>query len=229
MIASVIQGVRYLLGRPGFYGSYRSFADAERASIGYTYTPAGPPAVGPSEDERTAQVLAPLRSVLSGPVSVLDVGGADGSYFRRLAPHIKIASWTVFETPSLVAAMPTNGAVRFTSDVSALGRYDLVFMSGFVQYAADPYRMLREFVPRGRYALLNRLPLADRDQLTVQRGRGYSYPAWFLDRARFDAALLELGRKVSEWRVPQDVVRLNGRKITYSGMLIEVHATVIGV
>lgn len=98
-----------------------------------------------------------------------------------------------------------------------------MLLSGVVQYADDPYVMIRKRASQGRFAIFNRLPLASRDRLTVQKiegGVAYkgSYPAWFLSEERFFASLP--GKLIMRWRSSTDRVMLDGDEIVYQGALI---------
>lgn len=140
---------------------------------------------------------------------------AAGVYYRRLKPFLPGLEWAVAETPAMVAAMAHLPEPSFTTEPE--GRFDLVLMSGSIQYMPDPYEALSRYAAMGEHVILTRCPLIDRDRLTVQRvPNGGSYPAWFLSEKRVLEALPGI---IAQWEVPQDTVVLGGESVVYRGML----------
>lgn len=83
-------------------------------------------------------------------LSVLDWGGGLGHYAviaRAVMPEVSV-DYTVFDLPALCAAgQEVLPDVHFTSNAEAClsRRYDLIFASGSLQYAADWQNLLRRF------------------------------------------------------------------------------------
>jgi putative methyltransferase (TIGR04325 family) len=227
----MISAAQKALGRPRFYGDFDSFTSAQQASTGYNSSAIAQAAADrlratlatvepPPVNARTSQVLAALRSIHSHHHSVLDVGGASGMYYYELRPHLPHLTWTVLETPEMVRAHQGLGSLRYVSDPEMAGSdYDVVLMSGVLQYLPDPYAALQDFCRRGDWLLVDRLPLIERDRITVQSTGPHSYPAWFFSREKFMRMLPR--RPQLEWAVPQDRPWLDGRRVRFCGMLVQ--------
>lgn len=211
-----------------FDGDYSHFSDALADSDGYES--AAPVAlavqrasvpIDPEPCERTLQLLAAIALTGKTRLRVLDVGGADGQYFHRLHPYLDL-DWTVLETPPMVAGLKQfeRPCLRFVIDTQEA--YDLVLMSGVIQYTPDPYAMLERYGRLGTHLIVTRMLLnSGSDRLTVQTVPGQaSYPAWFLSEDRFLSALP--GRLLMRWSVPQDRLTLDGQTVTGQGFIIEV-------
>jgi putative methyltransferase (TIGR04325 family) len=102
-----------------------------------------------------------------GSISVLDWGGGIGHYAaiaRAVLPEIRI-EYTVLDLPGACAAgRRVQPEVRFESDAAEClsRRYDLVFASGSLQYAADWRGVLGQFAAvAGRWVFLSRTPFVD--------------------------------------------------------------------
>jgi putative methyltransferase (TIGR04325 family) len=104
----------------------------------------------------------------SGPIRVLDFGGACGLHYfkmRHLFPNGRVAfQWHVVETPSMVrrAVELENTELKFYDSLSQaaadLGPIDVLLASGVLQCVADPYQCLAELLAcGGRYLVLARL------------------------------------------------------------------------
>lgn len=113
-----------------------------------------------------AYVLA-RAAVGSGSLSVLDWGGGLGQYAviaRNTLPEVCI-EYTVFDLPGVCAAgRELLSDVRFSSDAEAClaQRYDLIFASGSLQYAADWCDLLARFATSAkRWVFLSRTPFVD--------------------------------------------------------------------
>ena len=158
-------------------------------------------------------LLAAARN--QGRLDVLDMGGALGSlYFQHRAflAHLASLRWAVVEQAHVVEAGRRefqDGILHFHADTRSCleeSAPNVVLMSGVVQYVPEPYALLEEM--RGLDAdviVFDRTPFlaGGGDRLTVQKvsPRIYpaSYPAWFLDRVRFDAILGERYRPVASF------------------------------
>jgi putative methyltransferase (TIGR04325 family) len=93
----------------------------------------------------------------------------------------------------------------FTSDeAQALGRsYDLVFASSSLQYSRDLYGVLASLCDAAAaWLMVTRSPFVDHhdDFIVVQRPHRYGYlteyPAWFINRPRFVAAVQARGLRL---------------------------------
>lgn len=218
--------------RFGFSGDFDTFAAAQAEAAGYEA--AGPvqaaqaPEPSIDVDARLQQVLAALALVPQRPLSVLDLGGAAGGYYHLLRPFMSL-HWTVLETPAMVAAnrhRATDELAFIDSVADVAPAYDLVLMSGVLQYLDEPHATFERVSALAPFTLVNRLPLIDapRDRLTVQRVhpsvyRG-SYPAWFFARERFMTTVTRRHDVAMRWKVPQDTPLLDGKPVEYEGMLL---------
>lgn len=134
----------------------------------YVNALAGGPPTLTAADARLA-----LGLLLGGPTDslrVLDFGGACGAHYataRVLLRGIALR-WCVVESPAMAARARTfeDGAISFHDTVKEaveqLGRPDVVFSSGTLQYLPDPYAALAALVDVGAKTLvLTRLALTD--------------------------------------------------------------------
>jgi putative methyltransferase (TIGR04325 family) len=202
----------------GFDGDYANF-DAATAACGSGYH--APEAIayarqntrpeGLDFSHLDIQLLAALQTVR--PRRVLDFGGALGRHYFRLNRMVRADDWRVVELPETAAvgtAEYANGALSFGT---RLERADVVVASGALQYVADPYGTMSELAACAPYLIIDRLPIIERDCLTVQRVDPSlfvgAFPAWFLSQERFrtETAGFEL---MMSWSVPGHRVRVNG-------------------
>lgn len=224
--APLIHAARVILRKPGFYGDYPDFESASRDSSGYR-----DPAIAERVANRFRNWLthktpgpqaANIRAALdmAGARTVLDIGGASGEYH-----YMTGRDWTVLETPEMVRAhQGLNVPIRYVDTMPA-ERFDAVLLSGLIQCLPDPYAALREYSSKAEYIIVTRLPLIDRDRITVQRvDDRTSYPIWFLSKERFREAVGELGTILMEWPIPQDRCFLDGHRVTLCGMLVHITA-----
>lgn len=112
------------------------------------------------EDRQTLQNLFVMRHAsVSGPVNVIDVGGACGAnYFLldHLLPHC-FSRWVVLETPGMAEAAhrQSGDRLQFATEwgeaLAAVGSRGkcLLFASGVLQYLPDPAAALREWSSAG--------------------------------------------------------------------------------
>jgi putative methyltransferase (TIGR04325 family) len=128
-----------------------------------------------------AYVLA-LSARDKSDLSVLDWGGALGHYHalaRTLLPDVAI-DYHVKEVPAVCAeGRRVSPDVTFhESDHCLERRYDLVVVSGSLQYGSDWADTLRRLAAvAGRYLLVTRIPLADTSPTfaVLQRAHRYGY------------------------------------------------------
>jgi len=223
-IPLLIHAARLLARRPGFYGDYSSFEAAggsyETSEIANAQTRSS----GPFTESRVLQVMAALGAC-GAFKSILDVGGAHGKYFHAIKRHLPV-QWTILETAEMVQACSSETEIRYVCDATQLDAgYDVVLLSGVLQYFPDPYAQLKRFAGLGKHLIINRLALAGRDRITrqtVTTPYHAAYPAWFLAEARFLEAVRALGTIAMRWQVAEDAPYLDGRRVTYQGMLVHV-------
>jgi putative methyltransferase (TIGR04325 family) len=139
-------------------------------------------------------------------LSVLDWGGGLGHYAaiaRTVLPEVRL-DYTVFDLPGLCAAgARVQPEVRFTSEPGEClsRRYDLIFASGSLQYAADWRGLLGQFASSAeRWVFLSRTPFVDEvpSFVVVQRpmsAGGYrtEYLSWVFNRAELLAGAAAAG------------------------------------
>jgi len=189
-------------------------------------------------DDRSLQNLAALLIALQGPrrddVRVLDFGGALGGLYYQLrdfVPRRRSLSWVVSETPTMAERGTRDFAtdeLSFVSDVAALKGWkpDIIIASGSLQCVPDPPATLKALSLLADHLILNRIPLVagSTDRLTIHHVDPTVYaarvPNWFFGESLWLSRCQELGFEVVlRWGVPQDVVRLDGQPISFSGML----------
>jgi putative methyltransferase (TIGR04325 family) len=141
---------------------------------------------------------------VAGPrrrVSILDWGGGIGHYYeyaRRLRPDLELDYIIKDMAPTCEIGCKLVPDVVFTSDeAQALPHsYDLVFASSSLQYSRDFYGVLARLCdPAAGWLMVTRSPFVNHndDFIVVQRPHRYGYlteyPAWFINRSRFLAAV----------------------------------------
>lgn len=218
-----------------FSGDYSDFDAASKASEGYTSANIirGEIAAfqstdlqSSSLDERTIQLLAAFATI-PGPLRVLDYGGASGYYYYRLSRYLRYAlDWTVFETKPMVEAFGSLNppGLRHTAEIE--DPYDVALFSGSLQYLPAPYEVLSALTPKTKYLIFNRLPLmrSTRDRLMVQKSVMHytsSYPVWFFSQEKLIDFVSRLGTITMQWTMSGDVAILEGKRVPYSGLVVE--------
>lgn len=191
-------------------------------------------------DERTQQLLSAVAVIIGEKpirgLKVLDFGGSFGIYFyllRRALPGVEI-DWTVIETEEMAQAFRPfeEEHLRWQTTFPAAPDsgskdFDLCLASGSLPYIPKPYKILEKLAQLGRYVVATRMGFIDgaEDKVAVQRVPPEiftgSYPAWFFSRDKFISAAQRLGRLKLRWDVPQDVFIFEGKKIVFTGYLLE--------
>lgn len=232
----------------GFRGDFRSWDDAlrtagcdyhapqiaeknvkttkllEKATAeGAVYTDAG--------TKRIVDTLIMAGASKSDVIDVLDFGGALGRHFfsvRNSLPSDLKVKWTVWETPTMAETGKHHFErpdLQFVSSPDELApTYDLALASGSLQYADQPWEMLRLLRSLAPRLIVDRLPLnpAPQDRLTVQRVPPWiyraSYPAWFLSEMRWNE---EVGSDVRQSWDSGETVWLGRREVRNRGVLLE--------
>ncbi|MES2994159.1 MAG: methyltransferase, TIGR04325 family [Pseudomonadota bacterium] len=224
--------LRSLRGKPSIYweGDYPSWEAAVARSSGYETAEitravaAAPDAKSTYLSDRDQQILACLAVARAD--RLLDVGGASGHYCRLIQRFRPGCNATVLETPASATALQSRAtsSLRFTSTPPRDERFDLIMMSALLQYVPDPFGMLSDLLPLSEFAIINRLPMIDRERITVQRVnqkeyRG-SYPMRFFCRHSFESFVEQTHERVMVWQVPQDRLLLDGVPLECEGMLL---------
>lgn len=143
----------------------------------------------------------------SGPISVLDHGGALGHYYvlaRRLFPELEL-DYHCRELPAVCATgREVLPEVTFhDTDVCFERDYDLVLASGSLQYEEDWRRLLRRLAGASRgWTFLTRVPIvsAHASFVVLQRAHAYGYATeylgWVLSREELLRATSDSGLRL---------------------------------
>lgn len=167
-------------------------------------------------------------------VSVVDFGGGAGSHFFRFQPFIgqSIYNWTVVEIGAVVRAARSKfyePNLNFQSNLAECAPSDVALVSCSLQYCPNPYEIVSSLVAKTqKFIIFDRLPLISgpKDRLTVQRSPKsvYStmYPAYFFSAQKFEEYVRSLGGQIKlRWSVPEDESWLDGKRLFYSGFIVE--------
>lgn len=243
-----------------FSGDYRHWADAARqgryddAAILKQVIAAALAADGGNLLERDGQLLAPdegqpdalvvalmaaARGNASGPLRVLDFGGALGSHWqasKRWQAALPPLEWRIVEQRHFVDAgreylrRPGLHFHYSLSDALAVwdARPDLLIASSVLPYLEHPHREFAAFLAaRPRWLLIDRTPFleAGTDRLSLQtnpRARGgHRYPCWLFAPDAFAAECRKAGyRTLAHWPGSDGIHRVGGQRIHYRGCLL---------
>lgn len=231
MIQSLRRAIAKISGNGyGFSGDFRSFEEAlSLCGDGYqgdsaiTYARANTRTNGATIFTLDMQVLAALQTVR--PRRVLDFGGGLGGRYFHLNRLVRAEDWCVVELPETAhvgQAEYADGTLRFTTEPE---QADVVLATGSLQYVSRPYEMIRTLSRCASYLAIDRLPLIDRDRLTIQRVDpalfSGSFPAWFLSENRFRSETRDF-LTVMEWGLEHHSVQLDGALISpFRGFLFK--------
>jgi putative methyltransferase (TIGR04325 family) len=245
--------------RYGFFGSYATYEEAAAAAGGAGYSDAAmveaivraqserAAAPGPVElEDRWLQLQLGLSHGLAsapdGELRVLDFGGAAGTHYfdvvrwrEQTGWPPRPLRWQVCETAAMVsAAQPVLGGpeLSFHASLDELegGAYDLIYVSGSIQYVPDAEATWDRLAALPHiWLVLNRTPFitASADVCAVQRvmvpgGAPASYPGRFLaDRPWLDR-IARTHDLIVRWpeRGPATYVQAR-RDVRYGGMLLK--------
>lgn len=214
--------------RAMFEGDYSSFEEAAKLCKGYDDAAVASAAakrlielktaVPPREiDGRFQQVHSALCVVSdkrqSRAISVLDVGGGNGSYYFRLKELFPAGAlkWHVVETANMVAACRQIAApeITYSSEVPT-ERFDVVLISGTLQYLPRPYQSLNELSRAGDWLILTRLPVHDgaNDRIMIQNVPSHihegSMPVQMFSVVKMQRAIDAVGDIELSWSVDLD-------------------------
>lgn len=228
------------------YQEFKSWGDAVRATSGYESVTSAmrfgpqanwfqePSAFNNREWQAVAAFGVAFHGLNGARVSVLDLGGWDGTYaspVRACFPSINV-SWTVVETVSVAVQFERVHHpqwLRWSADVQEIldDGIDIVFASGSLHLFPDPDATLRKLMTASRYVILTRLPLWPLDEhrpaaQIIKRGTSVGYPNWFFSEATFLENIRRTGgRVIAEWEVPEDSAYFAGQRCSYRGLLID--------
>lgn len=161
------------------------------------------------------RVLGTIQQVR--PKRVLDFGGAMGKYYFTLKSRIPEVFWDVVELPATIQAAREleEERLHFYSSIGSAPRPDLVIASSSLQYCQSPLTYLAELKQLQVPIFLDRLPIVNRTQLSIQivtvpfKAR---FPLWFL-------APQDIGQFRRSWDCGESIW-LEGRNVPYQGFLI---------
>ena len=164
---------------------------------------------------------------------ILDVGGGGGDYyfyFQKFIPGLQL-NWTVLETKTFAESFKsgTTDQISWIDSVDFLEpAYDIVLMSGVLQYIEEWNYVLETVAKVSNFMILNRLPLtpSNDDRVALQRSKygkmRNSYPAHFFSESKFLATIRNLGKIEMQWSVPEDQSVFRWRASFYQGLVLRV-------
>jgi len=183
--------VRRLLGRPTWRGTYKTLEDVPKSGTGHSGgswladAEAATRAVLAGDAVEEHALLTVLVASISGPVSVLDVGGAMGRAYLQLKRALPIApAYTIVETAAVCArGRELVPEITFVDRLPEAASPDVVYVRTSLQYLDDPLGTLRRLFGYGpRFVLLadtsaGEIPTFATAQLNIP---GSVIPYWFL-------------------------------------------------
>jgi putative methyltransferase (TIGR04325 family) len=215
------QAFRSADGHNLWYGVYPTFAAAvaaapDRVPVGYDQ-----PSTANMYDEARYQTVAAqdypvlfwLARECRASSRLFDFGGHVGVLYyayRRYLPPDRMPSWTVCDVPAVAqvgaerAEAQGETSLRFTTRFSDADAADVLLVSGALQYIETPLAtMVGALEKRPPYVLLNKLPTAKREHITLQN-IGVAYcPYRIAARSDLPALLSDAGyEQVDEWENP---------------------------
>ncbi len=153
-----------------------------------------------------------MRDLLERETRIFDLGGSVGITFyswKRYISYPKNLEWVVCELPAVsregtrLATERQEDRLRFTSDFRDAEGFEVVLMSGCLQYIETPaWKLLHQLKHLPRHLIINRIPLHDSLQcVTLQNVRWMVSPYRIFNRQRFIAELESCGYKlVDSWQ-----------------------------
>jgi putative methyltransferase (TIGR04325 family) len=217
------QAFRSQRGTDAWLGDFPSFSAAADAAP--TTSPTGYATVDSAAmydymmarpSMRDYSVLFWLERVLSSVASVFDVGGHVGIKYYAFRDFLETGAtlqWTVCDVPPVVAAGKARarelGATRlaFTTDFDDAAGSDVLLALGSLQYIEEPLAARLSRLPkRPPHIIVNQLPTADREVLTLQN-IGIAYCPYRIERrGDLPSSLTPLGYEVVDsWQNPGEV------------------------
>ena len=244
--------------RYGFFGSYGSYPEAAEVAGGAGYSdPAMVDTLVQNQrrlaasplpltlDDHWMQLQLGLAHALEGApdgeLRVLDFGGAAGTHYFDVVRWRTRAGWPsgrlrwhVCETAAMAAAAGAalgDEELSFHHSLEELekGSYDLVYVSGSLQYVPDAEDTWERLAGLShRWLVLNRTPFvpAPADLFAVQRvlvpgGRPASYPGRFLAEAPWLQRIARTHELIVRWPERGAPTYVQARRdVRYKGMLL---------
>lgn len=190
-------------------------------------------------DTRNMRLLAALTLVLPhGRLTVLDVGGGNGSafYLARDILGPVFDRWTVVDLPELVRVMPDHGPLVFTASLPIDdGQFHLSWISGTLQYLPDPINMLQDIARlKPEFLCINKTPFSDKPTRLLRKvspkvpGNSHrlSYPYWLLNEAEIRQTIERCGYTLlTAYDAPEDMQWFQGHGfLVYRGLWFKRHS-----
>lgn len=211
--------LRRLKSNKTFSGEYATFSEALRSSTGYeSETIAQEVENSLTSPARLTSQMIPVMEVLVDfrpGFRMVDIGGAGGSYYRSIGRYIDMYC-TVVETPLIVDRMKSHNSDRLNWAYSPPEDFDIVLMSGVIQYLEDPKLF-------GDLVILNRVPIGAHDRIVIQHTvtdkYSTSYPARIFSKMSFER-LIKGYVILSEWQNSDDSLLYHGTPLDYRGFYL---------
>jgi putative methyltransferase (TIGR04325 family) len=155
-----------------------------------------------------SSVLPLVAMTLKPDLAVNDFGGSTGDLGLDFLAAFPRATYTVVETPTMVALMKGRGPVRFETSLPA--ECDLFFSSGTLQYVERPMEVLASAFASARSAVvLTRNSFCDEDLFRVQRSKLFANGSGPIPQGYQDAIVSYPHRTINE-RAVQEVAKVKG-------------------
>jgi putative methyltransferase (TIGR04325 family) len=209
----------------GFLGDYPSFEAAAADCAGYDTQDISAAVAGRrrasieaakrNTDERFVDVIAAfgiaIAQLETDKVSVLDIGGGNGSFcdiISHFFPAISI-TWKVVETESMANACRAESPhISWSSTIPSGEYFDVALISGALQYLPQPYDTLRECGSISQWIILQRTPVGEREWISRQVVPPEIFEGSFAHRSFARQELLnvlqEIGAIEMSWHVEKD-------------------------
>jgi putative methyltransferase (TIGR04325 family) len=177
----------------GFYDS-NAWADASAVSTKANRANPDLPSAG------SRALLPAALALMSGPVKVLDFGGATGIDFAIVAAQntSRDLSYTVIDTPAACEAgraiWSDDERISFLAELPEAAKFDVVYSCVSIHTVSDPLSILRKFTEyEPRIVLLARHPFADKAFVRGQVNMARPLPQWVLSLPDVTALMAERG------------------------------------
>lgn len=153
---------------------------------------------------RRARVLLPAVAAMlgSGPLKILDFGGAAGADFGHLLCAMGAdvdVQYTVVDLPAVCEAgraiWANDKRISFASELPLPeARFDLIYSWGAIQYLNDVPALLKSFVEYSpRAILIVGSPFAERSFVRMQTNQSVGYPQWVISLPETEKIMLDAG------------------------------------
>lgn len=217
--------------RYGWFGDYENWEDAKNESVGYDNDPEIISLVKKLTsnkridfnknnkliDNSNLRLIACINHILNsekssdGSFQVLDFGGALGQHYLGLRNFLNLQniSWNICETLPMVKEglihFQTKELKFFESFNSLQTKFDLVLLSGVLQYVEKPLKILENIISKKpKFILIDRFPMVpffDEDRICIQNvnyGKDTSYPSRFFSK-KWEYSVFKQLELLYEW------------------------------